>query len=122
MKYKETLELALSRDLIDERKLLVFSNIKKGYTNTTTAKISLYGLCLMCIRDDSFFVYDSDFSQKIGDLLFQCRFSEMKDFKCSSFVFNRYMKFTYNNQMYKFADFGMAKIWNAACLEAIIKK
>ncbi len=73
-----------------------------------------FGLCLLCLKDHILCVYDTDFRQNVGPKICQFDLRGIADFKASSFVFNRYMKFTCDGFTYKFADFGNAKDFIAA--------
>ena len=96
------LENLLQIGLVDDRKKAVVANAKKLPNGE-------FGLCLLCLKGHILCVYDTDFQQNVGQRLYKIDLKGISDLKTSGFVFNRYMKFTYENVQYKFADFGDAK-------------
>jgi hypothetical protein len=98
----------LDNGLVDIRKMAVVANAK-------VLPSGEFGLCLLCLNNNVLSVYNTDFHQNIGEKLYEIDLQRVSNFKASSFVFNRYMKFTYNSFYYKFADFGNAK----AFIEAV---
>ena len=102
----------LIRGLVDNRKVAVLSNAKKLPNGE-------YGLCLLCLNGSQLSVYDTDFSQRVGPRLYEIDLKQVSDFKSSSFIFNRYMKFTYQGFRYALADFGDAKNFLAAIMSEL---
>lgn len=92
----------LLRGLVDHRKMAVVASAKKLPGGE-------YGLCLLCLNQNILNIYDTDFSQNVGELFYSIDLKNVSDFKSSSFVFNRYMIFVYNGFTYKLCDFGNAK-------------
>lgn len=92
----------LSRGLVDNRKMAVGASAKKLPNGE-------YGLCLLCLYQNILNIYDTDFCQNVGELLYSIDLKNVSDFKSSPFVFNRYMMFVYNGFTYKLCDFGNAK-------------
>ena len=90
------------KGLVDQRKIAVVANAK-------SLPRGEFGLCLLCLKGSLLGVYDTNFKQDIGPLLYEIDLKNISALKGSSFVFNRYLKFTYNSFHYKFADFGNAK-------------
>ena len=105
-------EEMLQSGLVDERKSAVFANAK----NLPNGE---YGLCVLGINKGILTVSGASFSQEIDDKLYKVQLNQITDIKSSSFVFNRYVQFTYQNFRWKFADFGDAKNFiealNAEC-------
>ena len=93
--------------LVDERKMAVVANAK-------SLPGGEFGLCLLCLKGSVLSVYDTDFKQNVGALMYEIDLKRASALKASSFVFNRYLKFTYNSFPYKFVDFGNAKAFIAA--------
>lgn len=114
-KYEQTLTKAKSENLIDERKVMVFSTAK-------TLPNGEYGLCLLCVNGNTLGIYDTDFNQNIGEMLYKITLSRISNIKNSSFIFNRYLKFEYEGCKYHLADFGDAKRFNEVILEESKKK
>ena len=98
----------LDKGLVDVRKMAVVANAKALPSGE-------FGLCLLCLNNNTLSVYDTDFHQNIGEKLYAIDLQRLSNFKASSFVFNRYMKFMYDSFVYKFEGFGNAK----AFLEAV---
>ena len=101
-KFEDLLNVLHSNNLVDDRKIAVVANAKALPSGD-------FGLCLLCLNTNILCVYDTDFQQKVGAKLYEIDLRSISDFKASSFVFNRYMKFSYNAFTWKFADFGNAK-------------
>ena len=93
--------------LVDRRKMAVVANAK-------SLPGGEFGLCLLCLKGSVLSVYDTDFKQNVGALMYEIDLKRASALKTSSFVFNRYLKFTYNSFPYKFVDFGNAKAFIAA--------
>ena len=98
----------LDKGLVDVRMMAVVANAKALPNGE-------FGLCLLCLNNNTLSVYDTDFQQNIGEKLYEIDLQCVSNFKSSSFVFNRYMKFMYDSFVYKFEGFGNAK----AFLEAV---
>lgn len=82
---------ALVSDLIDagrldQRQLYVFNNAK-------SLPGGIYGLCIVSIAGDTLYISDTDLSSTMGELIGAYPFSQMTNFKASSFPFNPYVKF-----------------------------
>lgn len=101
-KLEETIALAKSQNMIDDRNALFFANAKKLPNGE-------FGLCLVCINGNTMGIYDTDFSQNIGEQIYKIELNGISNIKSSSFVFNRYLKFEYTGNKYYLADFGDAK-------------
>ena len=101
----------LEAGLVDARKIAVFANAKQLPNGE-------FGLCVLGIRDGVLTVSDADFSQQVGAELYEIPLDQIADIKSSSFVFNRYVQFTYQDFRWKFADFGDAKNF----IEALLKE
>lgn len=110
-KFDETVAKALSENLIDERKVLAFSTAK-------ALPGGEYGLCLLCLNGNTLRVYDTDFSQNIGRMMYKIELNSISNVKSSSFVLQRYLKFEYRGNQYHLANFGDAK----RILEAILQE
>ena len=99
----------LIRGLVDNRKVAVVSNAKKLPNGE-------YGLCLLCLNGSELAIYDTDFHQNVGPKLYTIDLKQVSGFKSSSFIFNRFIKFTYQGFQYALADFGDAKNFIAAVI------
>lgn len=105
--YTAHLDKLFSEGVIDKRKMAVFSTAK-GLPNGE------FGLCLICLNGNLLNVYDTTSKWELKELMYSIELSKITQFKASSFVFNRYIKFCYQNFRYTFADFGNAKNFIAA--------
>lgn len=77
---------------------------------------------MLCVNGNILSVYDTDFNQNIGRMMYRIALNEIKEVESSSFVLRRYLKFIYENRIYHFGDFGDAKRFNALILEEAGKK
>lgn len=102
MKYEEWIEKY--GNLMDDRHIAVCANAKKLPNGE-------FGLCYLLLKDDFINIYDTDMKGNLFDLLYSINLKEISNFKSSSFIFNPYLKFEYENFTYKFADFGNAKLF-----------
>lgn len=102
----------LIRGLVDNRKVAVVSNAKKLPNGE-------YGLCLLCLNGSELAIYDTDFHQNVGPRLYTIDLKQVSGFKSSSFIFNRFIKFTYQGFHYALADFGDAKNFIAAVISEL---
>ena len=99
----------LERGLVDNRKIVVFANAKNLPSGA-------YGLCILAVSSNTLTVFDTDFSQRIGDILYVIPLDQIKDIKASDFIFRRYLQFTYNDHRFHFADFGDARNFISAVI------
>lgn len=111
-KQQQFLDNLLINGHVDNRKLAVIGSAKTLPGGET-------GFCLMCLKQNRLNIYDTDFNQTVGDLLYSIDLTSITDFKSSSFVLNRYIKFTYENFTYKICDFGNAKNFINGISEAL---
>ena len=96
-KQEKFLNGLLVRGLVDSRKLA-------GCTNAKKLPNGEFGLCLMCLKDSTLNIYDTNFQQEVGELLYSVNLKEITNLKTSSFILNAYIKFTYEGFKYKLAD------------------
>ena len=47
--------------------------------NVNGELVKLYGMGLVCIKHDSFFVYNTEFNSTKMELVYSCKISEMQD-------------------------------------------
>lgn len=114
MTYVQLVDTLLERGLIADRNAAVVANAKALPNGE-------YGLALLCLKENTLFIYDVDFHHNIGDLLYKIDLTKASDFKSSSFIFNRYLNFVYEGFRYKLADFGNAKAFLAVLSSEINK-
>ena len=101
MKMKEKQEKFLNglliRNLVDTRKLAGVANAKKLPNGE-------FGFCLMCLNGSTLNLYDTNFSQEVGQLLYSIDLKKVTNLKTSTFIFNCYIKFTYEGFDYRLDD------------------
>lgn len=102
----------LLRGLVDARKLAGVANAKKLPNGE-------FGLCLMCLNDSTLNFYDTNFKQEVGHLLYSVDLKKVTNLKTSSFVFNSYLKFTYEGFNYKLVDCSHKELYSAIKNEAL---
>ncbi len=90
--------------LMDNRQIAVCANAK----NLPNGE---FGLCYLLLKDDYMNIYDTDMKGTLFDLLYSINLKQISNLKSSSFIFNPYLKFDYENFTYKFVDFGNAKMF-----------
>jgi len=105
MKNEEFLNGLLIRGLVDERKLA-------GVANAKNLPNGEFGLCLMCLKNNSLDLYDTNFNQEIGELLYSIDLKKVTNLKTSVFIFNSYIKFTYEGFNYKLVDCIHKELYN----------
>ena len=70
-------EYLIEKQLIDERYIWCYAQMKaKLYMKKTTE--DLYGLVLVCIKKDNFYVYITEFNSTKLKLFYSCKICEMK--------------------------------------------
>ncbi len=102
MKFEQVKEELLKAGLLDEEKSVVFATAK-------SLPRGEYGLVILALNDRFLTILDTDFSQRIGDILYEIPLRQITAIKSSDFVFNPYLKFNYDEFRYYFARFGDAK-------------
>lgn len=110
--FGQVLAQAMSRNLVDERKAAVFANARK-------LPNGFFGLCFLSLRGNTLLVSDAGPGQTIGEILYQIPLNQVSALRCSPFVFNRYLKFSYQDSLYHFADFGDAKRFIGLVMESV---
>ena len=63
---------------IDERQIWCYAQAKMK-VNINGELVKLYGMGLVCIKDDSFFVYNTEFNSTKMELVYSCKISEMQN-------------------------------------------
>ena len=105
-KQEKFLNGLLIRGLVDARKLAGVANAKKLPGGE-------FGFCLMCLKDSSLDIYDTNFAQEVGDLLYSIDLKKVTNLKTSTFIFNCYIKFTYEGFDYRLDDCLHKELYNA---------
>ncbi len=96
-KQERYLNNLLLRGMVDTRRLTGIANAKKLPNGE-------FGLCLICLKDNVLYLYDTNFKQEIGELLYSIDLKKVTNLRTSSFVFHSYLKFTYEGFNYKLVD------------------
>lgn len=105
------LQSLLERGIVDQRKLSAVGNAKRLPNGE-------YGYVLMCLKDHMLSIYDTDFSQNVGELLYSINLRDITDLKTSTFIFNCYIKFTFQGFRYKIDNALHKELYNAIKTEA----
>ena len=95
-----------TRGLVDARRLAGVANAKRLPGGEV-------GFCLMCLKDSSLNIYDTDFAQEVGELLYSIDLKKVTKLKTSTFIFNTYIKFTYEGFDYRLDDCLHKELYNA---------
>ena len=105
-KQEKFLSGLLIRGLVDARKLAGVANAKKLPGGE-------FGFCLMCLNGSSLDLYDTNFSQEVGALLYSIDLKRVTNLKTSTFIFNTYIRFTYEGFDYRLDDCLHKELYNA---------
>ena len=111
-KQEKFLDGLLFRGIVDVRKLAGVANAKKLPNGE-------FGFCLMCLKDSTLNIYDTNFKQEVGELLYSVDLKKVTNLKTSSFLFNSYIKFTYERFNYKLVDCVYKELYSAIEKEAL---
>ncbi len=76
---------------LDQRQLYVFNDAK-------SLPGGAFGLCIVSIAGDTLYISDTNLSSTMGELIGAYPFSQMENFKASTFPFNPYVKFGWCGQ------------------------
>ena len=96
-KQEKYLNGLLVRGLVDARKLA-------GVANATRLPNGEYGFCLMCLNGSRLDIYDTDFNQEVGQLLYSVDLKKISKLKTSTFIFNTYISFVYEGFPYRLTN------------------
>ena len=110
-KSNEYLNELSAKGLIDNRRLAGVANAKKLPNGE-------FGFCLMCLNGSTLNLYDTNFKQEVGDLLYSVDLKQVTNLKTSAFVFNSYIRFTYEGFDYKLVDCAYKELYSAIEVEA----
>jgi len=105
-KQERYLDNLLLRGMVDVRKLAGVANAKKLPNGE-------FGFCLMCLNGSTLNLYDTNFEQEVGELLYSIDLKKIANLKTSSFILNSYIKFTYEGFNYKLADCAYKELYSA---------
>lgn len=111
-KFDKYLDGLLIRGLVDVRKLAGVANAKKLPNGE-------FGFCLICLKDSTLNLYDTNFKQEVGELLYSIDLKKVTNLKTSAFMLNSYIKFTYEGFNYKLVDCVHKELYNAIKSEVI---
>jgi len=111
-KQERYLNNLLLRGMVDTRKLAGVANAKKLPNGE-------FGFCLVCLNGSTLNLYDTNFKQEIGELLYSVELKKVTNLKTSSFIFNSYIKFTYEGFNYKLVDCAYKELYEAIENEAL---
>ena len=101
-KQDDFLKKLYEENYVDENKMAVIASAK-------TLPSGEFGMCILCINKENLFIFDTDFKQNIGELLYTIDLRQITDFKSSAFIFNPYIKFNYKCARFNLTNFGNAK-------------
>ena len=96
-KFDQFLNGLLAGGFVDDRKLA-------GVAHAARLPNGEFGFCLMCLKDNMLNLYDTNIKQEIGELLYSVDLKNITKLKTSTFIFNSYIKFTYEGFNYKLVD------------------
>ena len=105
-KQEKFLDGLLIRGIVDVRKLAGVANAKKLPNGE-------FGFCLMCLNGSNLNLYDTNFKQEVGPLMYSIDLKKVTNLKTSSFIFNSYIKFTYEGFDYKLVDCAYKELYSA---------
>ncbi|MBQ4055124.1 MAG: hypothetical protein IJD17_05360 [Clostridia bacterium] len=105
-KFDNFLNELLVAGLVDNRKLAAVANAR----NLPNGE---FGFCLMCLKGSTLDLYNTNIKQEVGDLLYTIDLKKTTNLKTSAFMFNSYIKFTYEGFNYKLVDCVDKKLYNA---------
>lgn len=111
-KQEKYLNELLIKGFVDTRKLA-------GVANATKLPNGEVGFCLMCLDGSTLNFYDTNLKQEVGALLYSVDLKKATNLKTSSFIFNSYIKFTYNGFDYKLVDCVHKELYEAIKKENI---
>ena len=110
-KQEKYLNDLLLREIVDTRKLAGLANAKRLPNGE-------FGFCLMCLNGSTLNLYDTNFQQEVGELLYSVDLKKVTNLKMSTFVLNSYLKFTYEGFHYKLVDCSYKALYQAIEKEA----
>lgn len=111
-KFDKYLDGLLIRGLVDVRKLAGVANAKRLPNGEM-------GFCLMCLNNSTLNLYDTNFKQEVGSLLYAVDLKKVTNLKTSSFMLNSYIKFTYEGFNYKLVDCVHKELYKAIKSEVL---
>ena len=111
-KQEKYLKGLLLRDLVDARKLAGVANAKRLPNGE-------FGFCLMCLKGSTLNLYDTNFQQEVGQLLYSIDLKKVTNLKTSTFFFNCYIKFTYEGFDYRLDDCLHKELYSAIKQETV---
>ena len=110
-KQEKYLNDLLLREIVDTRKLAGVANAKRLPNGE-------FGFCLMCLNGSILNLYDTNFQQEVGELLYSVDLKKVTNLKMSTFVLNSYLKFTYEGFHYKLVACSYKALYKAIEKEA----
>ena len=111
-KFDQYLDGLLIRGLVDNRKLA-------GVANARNLPNGEFGFCLMCLNGSTLDLYDTNMKQEVGELLYSVDLKKVTNLKTSAFIFNSYIKFTYDGFRFKLVDCVHKELYKAIQQETV---
>ena len=96
-KNEKMLRDLLLRGMVDSRMMATAAHAVRLPNQST-------GLCMLCINGSNLMVWEVNFRQQYGDLIFSIPLNQIHRLKFSSFLFYSYLKFDYQDFHWKFTD------------------
>jgi len=127
MKIAQVEQDLLQRGLIDNNKLFTFANndsFGSGFVGgAALANAGMTSYCVFCVNNGVFSVYKAKMKGEVEELQLTCKLSDMTDFKFVSTPPGfSVLKFTVDNQTYKFKNFKNGKIFTQCFRDANLLK
>ena len=114
-KQEQFLKGLLMRGLVDERKLA-------GVANAERLPDGSVGFCLMCLKGSTLDIYDTNFQQEVGQLLYSIDLKKVSNLKTSTFILNCYIQFTYEGFRYRLTNCLHKELYKAIKSETLCAK
>lgn len=106
------LDELLSMGVVDFRRPAGVANAKK-------LPYGEMGFCLMCLKNSTLNLYDTNFSQEVGELLYSIDLKRVTNLKTSSLILNSYIRFAYEGFDYRLDDCSHKELYRAIEEEAL---
>ncbi|MBO5097993.1 MAG: hypothetical protein J6B96_06745 [Agathobacter sp.] len=99
-KCKKLLKFLVEEKLIDNRQIWCYAQMK-AMIKTQAEPVTLYGLTLVCINQDDFFLYNAEYNSTNVELFYSCKLAEMKGIRIKKNLLSATLSFSKGDESFK---------------------
>ena len=99
-KCKKVLDFLIKEKKVDDRQIWCYAQMK-AKIKIQIDPITLYALVLVCVNQDSFFLYNAEFNTTKLELMYSCKIAEMEGVQIKKKLLNTTLKFSKGEESFQ---------------------